>query len=318
MRILLLIHPQLDPRKKDYKKGAEKEVWKALIRLGHQVELVGLRHSLDPLVKAIEIHKPQFVFNLLEEFNDEACFDFHPVSYLESLGIPFSGVNPRGLVLSRPKHIAKAIAIQNGFLTPQSFAINSSAEKLKFPLIVKLNREDASRGISQKNIVYSESEFKSCIKKMNAKYDSELIVETFIEGVDITVGALGNSKLKILPPWQLHLPSAKHISSELIKFSSKTRFKQGIRSRVARIGEAQIALLKTQVRALYKGLELSGYARFDFRLSQDGAVYFLEANANPNISVNEDFADSARLAGYSYDHLISEIVRLGRGYRPMR
>jgi len=63
-------------------------------------------------------------------------------------------------------------------------------------------------------------------------------------------------------------------------------------------------------------LHLSGYARLDFRMRPDGSVYLLEANANPDLTHGEDFAESAEVMGIDYEALITRIVNLGLGYLP--
>jgi len=68
-------------------------------------------------------------------------------------------------------------------------------------------------------------------------------------------------------------------------------------------------------RRVYKGLQLSGYARIDLRLTEDEKVYVLEANANPELSYGDDFAESAEAAGYTYHQLLEQILRMGLGYR---
>ena len=68
-------------------------------------------------------------------------------------------------------------------------------------------------------------------------------------------------------------------------------------------------------RRIYRALHLSGYARIDFRMRQDGSIFMLEANANPNLTVEEDFAESARAAGIEYPALLERIMTLGRDYR---
>jgi D-alanine-D-alanine ligase len=68
-------------------------------------------------------------------------------------------------------------------------------------------------------------------------------------------------------------------------------------------------------RRIYRALHLSGYARIDFRMRQDGSIFVLEANANPNLTGEEDFAESARAAGIGYPALLERIMTLGRGYR---
>ncbi len=68
-------------------------------------------------------------------------------------------------------------------------------------------------------------------------------------------------------------------------------------------------------RRIYRALHLSGYARIDFRVRADGSVFMLEANANPNLTRAEDFAESARAAGIDYPALLERIMTLGRNYR---
>jgi D-alanine-D-alanine ligase len=67
---------------------------------------------------------------------------------------------------------------------------------------------------------------------------------------------------------------------------------------------------------VYRLLNLSGYARLDLRLSADGRVYVLEANPNPNLDKDDDFAQSAKKAGIEYEQLLQRLVAFGQGYVP--
>ena len=71
-------------------------------------------------------------------------------------------------------------------------------------------------------------------------------------------------------------------------------------------------------RRVYRTLDLSGYARIDLRLTEDGRVYVLEANPNPQIAYGEDFAESAEAAGLSYEQLLQRILNYGLAWRPER
>ena len=66
---------------------------------------------------------------------------------------------------------------------------------------------------------------------------------------------------------------------------------------------------------VYRVLDLSGYARIDFRIREDGQIFCLEANPNPNIAEGEDLAASASAAGINYGNLLERIINLGRTYR---
>ena len=66
---------------------------------------------------------------------------------------------------------------------------------------------------------------------------------------------------------------------------------------------------------IYRTLFLSGYARLDYRVTDDGQIYLLEANPNPQIALNEDFADSAKHSGVDYESLLQKLITLGLSYR---
>lgn len=67
---------------------------------------------------------------------------------------------------------------------------------------------------------------------------------------------------------------------------------------------------------IYRILNLSGYARLDYRLTEDGRFHLLEANPNPNLSCGEDFAEAAGHSGVGYEALLQKIITLGLSYHP--
>ena len=73
-------------------------------------------------------------------------------------------------------------------------------------------------------------------------------------------------------------------------------------------------ILKLCKRA-YRALELSGYARMDLRLHEDGRAYIIEANPNPQLALDEEFADSAAHIGVNYEELLQKLLNLGMSYR---
>jgi D-alanine-D-alanine ligase len=75
-----------------------------------------------------------------------------------------------------------------------------------------------------------------------------------------------------------------------------------------------LARLERLSKRIFRALHLTGYARMDFRLREDGALYALEANANPNLSAGEDFAQSALTAGMNYPDVLHRILKLGADY----
>src|SRR5476649_1879529 len=95
-RVLLLVHPRFRPDRGNRRSSTENDIWQTLKTLGHVVEFALVDTDLRPLDMAVKQFQPTVVFNLLEEFREQGIFDFHVVSYLEALGIPCTGCNPRG------------------------------------------------------------------------------------------------------------------------------------------------------------------------------------------------------------------------------
>jgi D-alanine-D-alanine ligase len=79
--------------------------------------------------------------------------------------------------------------------------------------------------------------------------------------------------------------------------------------------EQQTALARLAKR-IFRALHMTGYARMDLRMREDGRIFLLEANANPDLTYGEDFAESASASGLTYEDLIRRIVSIGRAYRP--
>jgi len=333
LRILVLMHESLVPpesiegmSEKDYEEiKTEYDVVQALRKAGHEVRPLGLYDKLADLREAIADWKPDIAFNLLEEFQGIAAYDQHVVAFLELLRQPYTGCNPRGLMISRDKVLSKQILTYHRIPTPQ-FAVFRKGrryripKKLKYPLFVKSTSEDASLGISQASIVNDVARLKERIEFIHEQTNSDALVEEYIEGRELYVGVLGNEQLRTFPVWELDFGTLGDVQSAIatrrVKWDPKYQDKHGIKPHAAQgLTDAQHAQLEKLSKRIYRALGLSGYARMDFRFRRDGAAFCLEANANPNISHDEDFAQSALSVGIEFDGLLERIVRLGLNYQ---
>jgi D-alanine-D-alanine ligase len=281
--------------------------------------------SLTELRTTIADWKPDIVFNLLEEFDGIVTYDQHVVAFLELLRQPYTGCNPRGLLLSRDKPLSKQLLTYHRIPTPQFFVARKGIKfrppkKLKYPLFVKSTSEDASLGIAQASVVEDEAKLKERVEFVHEQVKSDALVEEFIEGRELYVGVFGNERLTRLPVWEMvfgSMPdSLAAIATRKVKWDKKYQGKYGITTRAAEDLPPQvITQLDKLSRRIYRALGLTGYARMDFRVSAEGQVYVLEANANPNLEAEEDFAQSARAAGIVYDDLLARLMTLGLSYQ---
>ncbi|MGE0763403.1 MAG: D-alanine--D-alanine ligase [Bdellovibrionales bacterium] len=330
MKVLLLVHRRLIPppapqsRRKviSARWRTEYDVREALRRLGHEVEVLGLESNLQPLMNQIVKSRPEIVFNLLEEFDGEAIFDQNIVSYLELARLSYTGCNGRGLALARDKATAKKIVAYHDLKTPKFFVVSRRQKALqvpkglRFPMIVKYLTEEASFGIGPDSVVHSAGDLKAQVQKLLSSFEADLLVEEFIQGRELYVGVLGNDLLEVLPPRELHFgrmpKKAPHIASAQVKWNASYRKRHGIYTRIAQGGDPTFfRRLRQAAQQIYRALRLTGYARLDFRVDSRGDIYFIEANPNPQICQEEDFADAAKAAGWGFDELIQRILDLG-------
>jgi D-alanine-D-alanine ligase len=333
-RILLMTHEQLVPppsiegltEKQIDVFRTEYGVYSTLYNLGHNVRVLGVGDRLSDARELIRDWKPHVVFNLLEEFSGIPSYDQHVVAYLEMIRQRYTGCNPRGMMLSRDKVLTKQVLAWHRVATPafHLFPFGKrfiEPRKLKFPLFVKSATEDASLGIAQASIVEDMSKLRERVTFIHEQVQSDALVEEYIDGRELYVGVLGNMRLTTLPVWEMNFGTLAEgqsgIATRKVKWDRNYQQKHGITTGVAqRLTVAEIDRLNKLAKRIYRALHISGYARLDLRMREDGSVFLLEANANPDLTDGEDFAESALAAGIDYDALISRIVNLGISYMP--
>jgi D-alanine-D-alanine ligase len=332
LRVLVLTHESLVPpdsldghsQQEIDEWQTEYDVMSCLREAGHEVQVLGLYDNLGDLRTRITEWQPDVTFNLLQEFQGIVTYDQHIVAYLELMRQPYTGCNPRGMMLSRDKVLSKQILTYHRIPTPQFAVFRRGrryrlSKKLTYPLFVKSATEDASLGISQASIVEDRPRLKERIDFIHEHTKTDALVEEYIEGRELYVAVDGNERLTTYPVWEMDfgtLPDVMAgIATRKVKWDRKYQQKHGIRTgKAADLGAGAEEQLSRYSKRIYRALHMSGYARMDFRLRPDGRVYLLEANCNPNLSKNEDFAAAAANGGVGYEALLERLMRLGLGY----
>jgi D-alanine-D-alanine ligase len=331
LRVLVLVHPDLVPPDSiEGRTEQEINVWKTeydvahTLRInGHEVRPLGVHNELKPIRDEIENWKPHVVFTLLEQFRGEAIYDQNVASYLELMRVPYTGCNPRGLLLARGKGMSKTLVHYHRIAVP-AFAVFPMhrkirrPRKLQLPLIVKSLSEDASYGISQASVVDTDEKLEERVGFIHDRVGTAAIAEQYIEGRELYVGVLGNDRLRVLPVWELqfsNLPQgAWPIATEKVKHDPDYQERRGIVHGPAKDLKPEMLLrVQRTAKRVCRILDLDGYARIDFRLSASGILYFLEANPNPEIAESQEFATAARFDGIAYADLLDRILALGIG-----
>ncbi len=331
LRVMMLIHSELvppedltnknDPRMEKYR--TEYDVKSALLSLGHEVRVVAVANEVLPIRKTVEQWKPHIAFNLLEAFADNGAWDFYVVSYLQMLGVPCTGCNPRGMLLSRDKALSKKILHFHRVKVPEFrvFYTNKpiKAKKIKnlrYPMIVKSLTEQGSVAIAQASFVNNEKELRERVTQVHEMTGDHAIAEQYIDGRELYVTVIGNIRLQVLPIRELVFDKAEdnqpRIATYQVKWNEKYRKRWGIEYQFARnLPAGTPEYIERLAKRIYRTLDLSSYARIDLRLANDGKLYVLEANPNAGIARDEDVIFSAKKAGIDYEKFIQKILSLG-------
>ena len=332
-RVLVLLHRNLTPKEGVMEPDVNPEwrmEWDVVTHLrarGHELMLIEVHDDLRPIREALESFKPTIAFNLLEAFDDIVVFDQNVVSYLELLRVPYTGCNPRGLTLARDKALARKLLAYHRIPFP-GFAVVPFGrrpvlpKRLKYPLIVKSLTYEASAAISQASVVENEEQLTRRVQFIHDALLTPAIVEEYIDGRELYVGVLGNHRLRVLPVWEMFfadMPDRNwRIATERVKWNADYRERHDVYTDPADLPAADAARIQHLAKRTYRALELSGYARIDFRMDAEGRPFVIEANPNPQLAEEEDFARSAAEGGWEYTELLEHIMALGVKWQPTR
>jgi len=149
---------------------------------------------------------------------------------------------------------------------------------------------------------------------------TDAIAEAFIDGRELYVGVIGNQRLTVLPIWEMRFTKGESdgpvIATAKVKWDPAYQKKRGIiYGPAAELPPGIDERIRRICRRTYKVLNLTGYARIDLRMTPEGDLFVLEANPNPDLSYGGEFAESAEIAGISYEELLERIMKLGLAYR---
>jgi D-alanine-D-alanine ligase len=305
----------------------EWDVVSTLRARGFELRVIGVHDDLTPIRQNVEDFKPDIVFNLMEAFADIGVFDQNVVSYLELLRLPYTGCNPRGLTLARDKSLAKKLFAYHRVPVPDFTVVPlnrkpSVPKKLKFPLIVKSPTYESSIGISQASVVANEEQLTRRVQFIHQSIGTAAIVEQYIDGRELYVGVsvdLGGRRIiKKKMSFAQMGENSWHIATERVKWSVAYQKKHGIATAQATLAPEVAQQVQHLAKRAYRALDLTGYARLDLRMRDDGKLFVIEANPNPQLAQGEDFAESALHAGLSYGQLLDRLMNLGLQWQPAR
>lgn len=227
---------------------------------------------------------------------------------LELLGVPYVGSGVLASALAMDKVMSKHIFAAEGLQTPAFVTMRAGdtreldrvVDRLGPKLVVKPASEGSSVGMT---IVHEPSELPDALSLAFA-HDETIIVEQYVDGVEVTVGVIGNDELLALPTLEI-VPE-----HEFYDYESK--YVPGMSRHIipARVSEASRAACQEVAIAAHRALGCRGMSRADTIVTADGTVQLLEVNTIPGMTTTSLLPDAARAAGISFPELCERLVML--------
>jgi D-alanine-D-alanine ligase len=299
----------------------EGHVVAALRRNGHEVHLGAIHEHPREVLEQVERVAPDIVWNFVEGFHDTRAYESNVAGLLELLRVPYTGCGHRALLLCQDKALSKKILKHHRIGVPP-FVVSRRIQPLRaldarlLPVLVKPLAEEGSVGISRDSFAETVEQALARTRFLHERLEQDVIIEHYVEGRELYVGVVGNERLRVLPTRELKFTKVPDGEPKYASFAAKWdddyRARWGIEQAFAdKLPEAVERALPGIAKRTYRVLQMCGFGRIDLRLTDDGKLFVMEANPNPDIARGEDVAEAAAKGGLSYGALIERILRLG-------
>jgi D-alanine-D-alanine ligase len=227
---------------------------------------------------------------------------------LDLIGLPYQGSGVLGSALAMDKHFAKVIYQEAGILTTPWIHLHRSdkvnikeiVNRVGLPLMVKPCTQGSSIGIRK---VADENKLGPAIKEA-FQWDNRVLVESFIEGREITGGILGLEELLPLPVVEI-IPESSYLF-----FDYDAKYLPGATKEICPADMPKQVSEKARALAVaaHKALHLRAYSRTDMILADTGKIFVLETNTIPGMTPTSLFPQAAEAAGISFSRLLDQLI----------
>ena len=283
--------------------SSAEEVGKALVEVGFTVSEVDMGRKGS--VGELEASGADVAFICLHGRGGE---DGTVQGLCEVLGMPYTGSGVLSSATAMDKARSKAVYAQYGLPTPESITLKTGEQyniggiydTIGPRIVVKPAREGSAIGII---ITYTQDELKEAIGKAFA-LDDTVVLERYIQGLETTVGVLGNNELKALPVIEI-VPTAGDF------YDYEAKYAPGMSEHIipARISDENTARCQELAIAAHKALGCRGFSRSDFIIDEN-ECWLLETNTIPGMTPTSLLPDAAAAIGISFTELCTLLIAL--------
>ncbi len=287
---------------------------KALEDGGVRVELMEADADLPDKLNGKKI---DIAFNIAEGFNGRGREAQIP-ALLNMRGIPFTGSDETTLCIALDKALTKRLLATYKVRTPKYALIRRGeaprVEGFKYPVIVKPNAEGSSKGISDISVVHTRQELLELVRRNIELYAEDMLAEEYIEGREFTVGLLGNGdETRVFRPMEIIYKDEEPIPGgyKVYSYPVKQDYARYVRYECpAGITLRQEEEMIRTSKLIFRALGCRDFSRIDYRLSNDGQLYFIEINPLPGLAPNySDYPMLAEFCGVEYGSLVRSVLK---------
>lgn len=291
---------------------------------GYHVDVVNVEDDLERLIASIRLYRPDVVMNLVEYFNDDASQEAHVAALYELMGVAYTGSEPLPLALCQNKHRTKRLLESAGLPTSPYMLVDQDPvpvdHALRFPLIVKPAMEDASGGIEPASVVQDQAALEARVEQVRREYEMPVLVEQYVEGREIHAAILGNDPPEVLPLFEMEFDDSEFNPDgewrpQIISYRAKWDpnspefYSMDSICPAEDLDEETEDYIRDIALQAFAAVGCRDYARIDMRLDEEeGEVYILEVNPNPDLVDGAAYMQCATASGRSFAETIREIV----------
>jgi D-alanine-D-alanine ligase len=257
----------------------------------------------------LEKIQPDICFNTCEGYSGDSREAQVP-ALLEMLGIPYSGPTPLAAAITHDKPTTKRVLHYHGLPTPL-FQVFDSPDvplhpDLQFPLFVKPTHEGTGMGIHNDSIVRDERQLRDQVARCIEDYRQPALVESYIEGKDITCGLVGNGDdVHFFPITEIDFSGYPAELEQIYGFDQKVNYAALYKNKCpAPLGEKLTAEVRRLTHQVFLVTGCRDFGRVDFRMTEDDKLYILEINALPGIAPHSDLTLMAQVQGWTHAELV--------------
>lgn len=287
-----------------------------ILATGHEYIFIEADENFVENLKALE---PDLVFNRAEGLKGDSR-ESHVPAMLEMLGIPYVGSNVLTTAICLNKAWTKKVLLYHGISTPKFYVCKSEQEGEKiregFPYILKPSEEGSSIGITEENLVHDKTQLCTRLKQMITEYQQPILIEQFIQGREFSTGLLGrpSKNPEVLSILEIDFSKFPEVGGVFGQRAKTVLDSLDHYICPAQIPENLRMLLERLSFDVWYSLDVKDFARIDFRMNDEGKLFFLEINPIPGMDLDTEENDlsfypyMAMKSGYTYDELVRKLL----------